>query len=125
MTPKQIRALALHLYTVVFESEGVAELALWQRCLGACKTWDVAPPTAMLISEALTCYLADHAHPRRPLVTPLAKAQAVLHQAVSVADDGEASAWSARTRLTPSAIADMVGWALTVEEQQEGRLTDR
>jgi hypothetical protein len=29
MTPEQIRELALHLYTIVFESEGDAQLATW------------------------------------------------------------------------------------------------
>ena len=59
MIPEQIRELALQLHTVVFEGEGVAELAIWQRCLHTCQYWDVEPPTAILISEALTGYLAD------------------------------------------------------------------
>ena len=40
MTSEQIRELALQLYAVVFESEGVAELATWQRCLRVCRRWD-------------------------------------------------------------------------------------
>jgi hypothetical protein len=114
MTSEQIRALALQLYTVVFEGEGVAELALWQRCLRTCQGWDMEPPTAILISEALTDYLYNGSRPRTPLVTPLAKAQAVLHQTIGAADDGEPLACPASTRLTPSAIAAMVGWVLTV-----------
>jgi len=80
MTPEQIRELALQLYTIVFQSEGVVPLAVWQRCLRTCERWDVEPRTAVLISEALTGYLADGWRPRTPRVTPLAKAQAVLHQ---------------------------------------------
>lgn len=118
MTPEQIPELALRLYTIVFESEGVAQLAIWQHCLSTCQRWDVEPSTAMLISEALTGYLYDGSRPRSPLVTPLARAQAVLHQAAGAADDGEPD--SARTRLTPSAIAAMVGWAQTVGEQPMG-----
>ena len=113
MTPEQIRELALHLYTIVFESEGDAQLATWQRCLRACRGWDLEPSTAILISEALTHYLADGGRPQTPLVTPLAKAQAVLHQTIGAANDEEPSACPARTRLTPSAIAAMVGWVLT------------
>ena len=64
MTAEQIRELALALYTVVFESEGVAELAIWRRCLHTCRRWDVEPPAAMLISEVLTHYLADGNRPR-------------------------------------------------------------
>jgi hypothetical protein len=116
MTSEQIRELALKLYTIVFECEGVAELEIWQRCLRACQRWDVEPPTAMLISEALTGYLYDGSRPRTPLVTPLAKAQAVLHQTVGAAHDGEQSACPARTRLTPSTIAAMIEWVLTVGE---------
>jgi hypothetical protein len=73
----------------------------------------------MLISEALTGYLYDRSRPRTPLVAPLAKAQAVLHQAVGAADDGEPGAAMA-ARLTPSAIAAMVGWALTAGEHPVG-----
>ena len=113
MTPDQIRELALKLYTIVFECEEVAELAIWQRCLRACRSRDVEPPTAMLISEALTGYLYDGSRPRAPLVTPLRKAQAILHQTVGAAHDGEPSACPAGARLTPSAIAAMVGWVLT------------
>jgi hypothetical protein len=112
MTSEQIRDLALTLYAVVFECEGIAELQVWRRCLRACQRRHVEPPTAMLISEALTGYLYDGDRPRTPLVTPLAKAQAVLHQTVGAADGGEPGAAMA-ARLTPSAIATMVGWALT------------
>ena len=77
MTPEQIRKLGLQLYTVMVEGEGVAELALWQCCLHACQGWNVEPPTAILISEALTDYLYNGSRPQTPLVTPLAKAQAV------------------------------------------------
>jgi hypothetical protein len=121
MTSEQIRELALTLYTVVFESEGVAELTIWQRCLRTCRRWDLEPPMAILISEALTGYLADGGRPEISLVTPLAKAQAVLHQTTGTAYDGEPAACPAGTRLTPSAIAAMVGWALTVGEHPEGR----
>jgi hypothetical protein len=118
MTSEQIRELALTLYTVVVESEGVAELAIWQRCLRTCRGWDVEPPTAMLISEALTGYLYDGSRQRTTFVTPLAKAQAVLHQTIGAAYDEEPSACPARTRLTPSAIAAMVGWVLTAARAQ-------
>jgi len=110
MTSEQIRELALQLYTVVFESEGVPELATWQRCLDACRTWGTEPPTAMLIIEALTSYVYDGGRPQSRFVTPIAKAQAVLHQTIGVGHDGEAC--PARTRLTPSAIAAMIGWVL-------------
>jgi hypothetical protein len=119
MTPEQIPGLALRLYTIVFESEAVAPLAVWQRCLSTCQRWDVAPPTAVLISEALTGYLYDRSRPRTPLVAPLAKAQAVLYQTAGAADDGEPGAAMA-ARLTPSAIAAMVGWALTAGEHPVG-----
>jgi hypothetical protein len=85
MTPERIHEFALKLYTVVVECEGVAELALWQRCLRAYRSWGVEPPVAILISEALTGYLYDGGRPRAPLVTPLAKAQAVLHQTAGAA----------------------------------------
>ena len=124
MTSEQMRALALTLYTVVCESEGVAELTIWQRCLHTCRSWHLEPPMAILISEALTGDLADGGRPPTPLVTPLAKAQAVLHQTVGAAHDGEASACPARTRLTPSAIAAMVGWVLTVGEHPVRAGTD-
>jgi hypothetical protein len=113
MTSEQIRELALKLYSVVFECEGVAELAIWQLWLRTCRSWDVEPPMAILVSEALTGYLADGGRPRTPLVTPIAKAQAVLHQTIGAADGGELSACPARTRLTPSAIAAMVEWVPT------------
>ena len=112
MTSEQIRVLALQLYTVVFEGEGVAELALWQRCLRTCQGWDVEPPTAILISEALTDYLYNGSRPRTPLVTPLAKAQAVLHQTIGGAHDREHPACPASTRLTPYAIAALIEWVL-------------
>jgi hypothetical protein len=64
MTPQQIRELALQLYTIVFESDGVAPLTVWQRCLRTCQRWDVEPPTAVLSSEALTGYLAAGWRPR-------------------------------------------------------------
>jgi hypothetical protein len=116
MTSAQIRELALKLYTVVFECDGIPELAIWQRCLGTCRSWDLKPPTARLISEALTGYLYDGSCPRTPLVTPLAKAQAVLHQTAGAAHDGEQPPCPAWTRLTPSTIAAMIGWTLTVGE---------
>ncbi len=116
MTPEQIHELALKLYTIVFEGAGGAELAIWRRCLRTCQCWDVEPPTAMLISEALTGYLYDESRPRTPLVTPLAKAQAILHQTIGAVNDGEPSACPAGTRLTPSAIAALVGWVLTTGE---------
>jgi hypothetical protein len=95
MTPEPIRELALQLYTIVFESEGVAELTVWQRCLHTCQRWDVEPSTAILISEALTGYLYDGSRPQVPLVTPLARAQAVLHQTAT-------SGKSRTTRCTTS-----------------------
>jgi hypothetical protein len=110
MIPQQIRALALELYTVVVEGKGAEELAVWQRCLCTCRSRDVAPQTAVLISEALTGYLADGSPPQAPVVTPHAKAQAVLHRAVGTAEGGEIC--PAQTRLTPSAVAAMVGWVL-------------
>jgi hypothetical protein len=116
MTSEHIRELALKLYTVVFECDGVPELAIWQRCLCACRRWDLEAPTAMLISEALTGYLYDGSRPRTPLVTPLAKAQAVLHQTAGAAHEGEGPTCPAWTRLTPSTIAAMIAWVLTVEE---------
>ena len=118
MTSEQIQELALTLYTVVFECEGIAELEVWRRCLRACQRRHVEPPTAMLISEALTGYLYDRDRPRTPLVTPLAKAQAVLHQTAGAADGEEPG--SAMARLTPLAVAAMVGWALTAGEHPVG-----
>ena len=64
----------------------------------------------MLISEALTDYVYDGTRPRLTGATPLAKAQAVLRHTTVAVDDGEPG--SARTRLTPAAIADMVGWVV-------------
>jgi hypothetical protein len=75
MTSEQNQELALTLYAVVFEGDEIAELEVWHRCLHACQGRDVEPPTAMLISKALTGYLDDRDRPRTPLVTPLAKAQ--------------------------------------------------
>jgi hypothetical protein len=118
MTSEQQRELALTLYTIVFECEGIAELKIWHRCLRACQRRDVEPPTAVLIGEALTGYLYDRDRSRTPLATPLAKAQAVLHQTAGAADDGEPGA--ARARLTPSAIAALVGWALAAGEHPVG-----
>jgi uncharacterized Zn-binding protein involved in type VI secretion len=112
MTPEQIRTLALQLYAVIFDSDGVAALTTWQRCLRACRRWTLEPATAMLISEALTDYIYDGTRPRLTGATPLAKAQAVLRQAIGAADDGDPAACPARTRLTPSAIAAMIGWVL-------------
>jgi hypothetical protein len=112
MTPEQIRALALRLSTVMFTREGVAELAVWQRCLRTCQRWDLEPPMAVLISEALTGSLDDGRRPHTPLVTPLAKAKAMLHQTIGGAHDGEQSACPAGARLTPSAIAALVEWLL-------------
>jgi hypothetical protein len=122
MTPERIRELALQLYTIVFESDGVAPLAIWERCLRACQCWDVEPPTSVLISEALTGYLTDGWRPRTPLVTPLAKAQAVLHQTTGAVDDAEPGA--ARTRLTPSTISAMIAWVLTMGEHPVSTGTD-
>jgi hypothetical protein len=116
MTSKQIRQLSLKLYTVAFECDGVPKFAIWQRCLHTCRRWDLEPSTVLLISEALTGYLYDKSRPQTPLVTPLAKAQAVLHQTAGAAYDGETSPYPAWTRLTPSAIAAMIEWALTMED---------
>jgi hypothetical protein len=112
MTPEQIRELALRLYTVIFERTGVAELTVWQRCLRTCQRWGLEPPMAMLISEALTGYLYDGSRPHTPLVTPLAKAKAVLHQTIGGAHDGEPPACPASARLTPYAIAALIEWVL-------------
>ena len=71
----------------------------------------------MLISEALTDYVYDGGRPPTPRVTPLAKAQAVLRQTIGAADDGDPAACPARTRLTPSAIAAMIGWVLIGEKE--------
>jgi hypothetical protein len=60
----------------------------------------------------------DRDRPRTPLVTPLAKVQAVLHQAAGAADGEEPG--SAMARLTPSAVAAMVGWALTAGDHSVG-----
>jgi hypothetical protein len=119
MTSEQIQELALTLYAVVFECEGIAELEVWHRYLRACQRRDLEPPTAMLISEALTGYLYDRDRPRTPFVTPLAKAQAVLHQTAGAADGGEPGSAMA-TRLPASAIAAMVGWALTAGKHLGG-----
>lgn len=56
MTSAQIRQLALKLYTVAFECDGVPKFAIWQRCLHTCRRWDLEPSTVLLISEALTGY---------------------------------------------------------------------
>jgi hypothetical protein len=116
MTSKQIRQLALKLYTVVFECDGIPKLAIWQRCLHTCRAWDLEQLMAMLISKALTGYLYDRSRPRTPLVTPLAKTQAVLHQTAGAVYDGETSPYPAWTRLTPSTIAAMIEWVLTMED---------
>jgi hypothetical protein len=108
----------------VFECDGVLEWAIWQRGLHTCRSWDLNPPAAILISEALTRYLYDRSRPRTPLVTPLAKAQAVLHQTACAAHDGEGPPYPAWTRLTPSTIAAMIEWVLTVEEALVSSGTD-
>jgi hypothetical protein len=79
---------------------------------------------AMLIREALTGDLYDRSRPRTPLVTLLAKAQAVLHQTAGAAYDGETSPDPAWTRLTPSTIAAMIAWVLTVEDAPVSAGTD-
>jgi hypothetical protein len=112
MTPEEIRPLALQLYAVIFDSDGMAALTTWQRCLRVCRRWTLEPATAMLISEALTDYVYDGTRPRLTRATPLAKAQAVLRQAIGAADDGDPTGCPARTRLTPSAIAAMIDWVL-------------
>jgi hypothetical protein len=91
-------------------------LAIWQRCLHTCRSWDPNPPTTLLIREALTGDRYDRSRPRTPLVTLLAKARAVLHQTAGAASDGETSPDPAWTRLTPSTIAAMIAWVLTMED---------
>jgi hypothetical protein len=117
VTSDQIRELALRLYTVVLEREGGAELAVWQRCLRTCHSGDMEPPMAMLISEALTDYLYDGSRPQTRLVTPLAKATAVLPHTTGGAPDGEPLACPARARLTPSAIAVLIEWVLAAGDK--------
>lgn len=91
-------------------------MAIWQRCLHTCRSWDLEPPMAMLIREALTGDRYDRSRPRTPLVTPLATAQAVCHHTAGAASDGETSPEPAWTRLTPSTIAAMIAWVLTLED---------
>jgi hypothetical protein len=116
MTPEQIRDFALTLYTVIVESDAVAELTVWQRCLQTCRVWGLEPPVAALISEALTSYLSGGTRQAFPLVTDLDKAQAVLQHTMGGALDVGPRASARSTRVAPYAIAAMVEWVLHAEE---------
>jgi hypothetical protein len=116
MTLQQIHDFALTLYTVIFESEAVAELAVWQRCLHTCQAWGLEPPMATLISEALTGYLYNDNRQASPLVTRLDKAQAVLHYTMGGALYMGPLASPRSTKLAPYAIVAMIEWVLHAEE---------
>lgn len=115
MSPEQIRDVALMLYAIVVDSHEVAESkAMCARCLRACQARGLEPTEAAMISEALTGYIYDWNSRRVPLVTPIAKAQTVLHLSMGGRDDTVIHTCPAGDRLTPSAIAAMIGWVLTV-----------
>ena len=115
MTPEQIRDVALTLYALIVESYDVAEpKAARTHCLLACQARGLELAEAGMISEALTGYIYDWNSRSVPLVTPIAKAQTVLHLSMGGCDDTVIHTCPAGDRLTPSAIAAMIGWVLTV-----------
>ena len=116
MTPKQIHNLALTLYTVIVDSDAVAEFAVEQRCLHSCHAWGLEPPMATLISEALTGYLYNENRQVSPLVTCKDKAKAVLHHTMGGTLHVGRLASPLSTRVAPYGIAAMIEWALQAEE---------
>jgi hypothetical protein len=114
MTPEQIRDTALTLYTIIFESHDVAEAKLVRdRCICTCQKRGLEPTVAAMISEALTGYVYGWSNRSAPLMTPISKAQAVLHLTMGGPDDAVTHTRPANTWLTPDAIAAMIGWVLT------------
>ena len=114
MTPEQIRDLALTLYTIIFESHDVAEPRLVRdRCIRTCQKKGLEPTVAAMISEALTSYVYGWSNRSAPLITPISKAQAVLHLTMGGPADAVMHTRPANAWLTPDAIAAMVGWVLT------------
>jgi hypothetical protein len=115
MMAEQIRDLALTLYTIIFESHDVAEPKLvCDRCIRTCQKRGLEPIVAAMISEALTGYVYDWRRRGAPLMTPISKAQAVLHLTMGGPDDAVTQTRPANAWLTPDAIAAMIGWVLTV-----------
>jgi hypothetical protein len=115
MTPEQIRNVALMLYALIVESYDVAApKAVRAHCLRACQARGLDLAEAWMISEALTGYIYNWNSRPVPLVTPIAKAQTVLHLSMGGRDDTVIHTCPAGERLTPSAIAAMIEWVLTV-----------
>jgi hypothetical protein len=116
MTPEQIRDLALMLYTIIFESGDVVEpKAVRDRCIRTCQKRGLDPTAATRISEALTGYVYGWRSRGAELVTQVSKAEAVLQLAMGEYDGSVRHTRPAGARLTPYAIAEMIGWVLTTD----------
>jgi hypothetical protein len=115
MTPEQIRDLALTLYTFIFESgDKIAPKAVRDRCIRTCQKRGLDPAVAALISEALTGYVYGGSSRGAHLVTCVPKAQAILHLAMGGHAGAVRYTRPVGARLAPYAIAEMIGWVLTV-----------
>jgi hypothetical protein len=68
---------------------------------------------AALVSEALTGYIYGWSSRSVPLMTPIAKVQAVLHLTMGEPDHALPQTRPANAWLRPGAIAAMIGWVLT------------
>jgi hypothetical protein len=110
MTPAQIRDLALTLYTVIFESSDVMEPnPVRDCCIRTCQQRGLDPTMAAKISEALTGYVYRWSSRGSHLVTHLPKAQAILNCPMGGHDDTVRHTLPVGARLTPYAIAEMIG----------------
>jgi hypothetical protein len=115
MTPEQIRDLALTLYTFIFESgDGAAPKAVRDCCIRTCQKRGLDPTVAAMISEALTGYVYGWSSRGAHLVTYVPKAQAVLHLAMGGHEGAVGHSRPVGARPTPYAIAEMIGWVLTL-----------
>jgi hypothetical protein len=115
MTPAQIRELALALFTVIFESGDVREpKPVRDRCIRTCQQRGFDLTSAAMISEALMGYVYGWSSRGAYLVAHQPKAQAILNCAMGGHDDIMRYTLPVGARLTPYAIAEMIGWVLTV-----------
>jgi hypothetical protein len=115
MTPAQIRELAVALYAVIFESGDVMEpKPVRDCCIRTCQQRGFDPTTAAMISEALTGYVYGWSSRGAHLVAHLPKAQAILNCAMGGHDDTVRHTLPVGARLTPYAIAELIGWVLMV-----------
>ena len=116
MTPEQIHDLALTLFTILVKCGAMREPVLRQRCRRACQVHGLNETAALLITESLASYRAGSCPKRTPLVTPLAKTQAILQLTMGGADEVRPSTVAVNVRPAPYAIAAMIGWVLTADE---------